>query len=171
MVEYLVGYSRVLNGVQRRFDEAASRNLVRRDVERARDVAALQNHDAISDDDRLRRTLSSIEVPTLVIHGTADPMFPLRHGEVLAEEIPGATLLPLDGAGHGVDEADWETVRGRDPGARSRSPDRAGSSSPRRPRSSCSGCTCSVLLFAGHVAVGGHAGGLVGELERCRSGT
>ena len=110
VVEYLVGYSRVLNGGQRRFDEAASREFVRRDVERARNVAALQNHDAISDDDRSREPLSSIKVPTLVIHGTADPMFPLRHGEVLAEEIPGATLLPLEGAGHGVDEADWETI-------------------------------------------------------------
>ena len=54
--------------------------------------------------------LSSIKVPTLVVHGTADPMFPLRHGEVLAAEIPGATLLPLEGAGHGVDQADRETL-------------------------------------------------------------
>ena len=110
VVEYLVGYTRVLNGVQRPFDDTACRAFVRRDVERARNVAALQNHDAIADDDRSREPLSSIEVPTLVIHGTADPMFPLRHGEVLAEEIPGATLLPLEGAGHGVDEADWETI-------------------------------------------------------------
>ena len=110
VIEYLVGYSRVLNGVQRRFDEAASREFVRRDVERARNVAALQNHDAIADDDRSREPLSSIKVPTLVIHGTADPMFPLGHGEALTEEIPGATLLPLEGAGHGVDEADWEAI-------------------------------------------------------------
>ena len=110
VIEYLVGYSRVLNGVQRRFDEAASREFVRRDVERARNVAALQNHDAIAGDDRSREPLSSIKVPTLVIHGTADPMFPLGHGEALTEEIPGATLLPLEGAGHGVDEADWETI-------------------------------------------------------------
>ena len=110
VIEYLVGYSRVLNGGQRPFDEAASRELVRRDVERARNVAALQNHDAISDDDRSREPLSSIKVPTLVIHGTADPMFPLGHGEALAEEIPGATLLPLEGAGHGVDQADWDTI-------------------------------------------------------------
>ena len=54
--------------------------------------------------------LSSITVPTLVIHGTADPMFPLAHGEALAEEIPGATLLLLEGAGHGVDRADWATI-------------------------------------------------------------
>ena len=45
-----------------------------------------------------------------MIHGTADPMFPLGHGEALAEEIPGARLLPLEGAGHGVDRADWETI-------------------------------------------------------------
>ena len=37
-------------------------------------------------------------------------MFPLEHGEALAEEIPGATLLPLEGAGHGVDRADWDTI-------------------------------------------------------------
>jgi pimeloyl-ACP methyl ester carboxylesterase len=49
-------------------------------------------------------------VPTLVIHGTADPMFPLGHGQALAEEIPGARLLTLEGAGHGVDRADWETI-------------------------------------------------------------
>jgi hypothetical protein len=54
--------------------------------------------------------LSSIEVPTLVIHGTADPMFPIEHGEALAEAIPGAGLLPLEGAGHGVDRADWEAI-------------------------------------------------------------
>lgn len=71
MIDYLVGYSRVLNGSQRPFDEAASRALARRDVGRARNVAALQNHDTISDDDRSLDPLSSIKVPTLVIHGTA----------------------------------------------------------------------------------------------------
>ncbi len=110
VIEYLVGYGRVLNGVERPFDEAASREFVRRDIERADNVAALQNHDAIADDNRAHEPLSSIKVPTLVIHGTADPMFPLGHGEALAKEIPGATMLALEGAGHGVDEADWETI-------------------------------------------------------------
>jgi len=45
-----------------------------------------------------------------VIHGTADPMFPLEHGEAVAEEIPDARLLTLKGAGHGVYRADWETI-------------------------------------------------------------
>jgi pimeloyl-ACP methyl ester carboxylesterase len=110
VVDYLAGYSRVLAGGQRPFDEAAARSLVRRDVERARDFAALQNHDVLPQGATPSGSLSSIAAPTLVIHGTADPMFPIEHGEALAREIPGARLLRLDGAGHGVDRADWETI-------------------------------------------------------------
>jgi pimeloyl-ACP methyl ester carboxylesterase len=111
VVEYLTGYSRVLAG-RRPFDEAALRELARRDVERARNFSAAQNHDLLTDDERTGGQLSSIAAPTLVIHGTADPMFPLQHGEALAEEIPAATLLTLEGAGHGLERADWEAVAG-----------------------------------------------------------
>jgi pimeloyl-ACP methyl ester carboxylesterase len=64
----------------------------------------------LPDDARTRGPLSSIAVPTLVVHGSADPLFPLPHGEALAEEIPGALLLVLDGAGHGVERADWDKL-------------------------------------------------------------
>jgi pimeloyl-ACP methyl ester carboxylesterase len=110
VIEYLVGYERVLAGGRRAFDEAAARDLVRRDVARARDATARQNHDVLPDGDRRREPLSSIRAPTLVIYGTADPMFPIAHGEALAAEIPGARLLPLDDAGHGIARADWEPV-------------------------------------------------------------
>jgi pimeloyl-ACP methyl ester carboxylesterase len=110
VIDYLVDYTRVLGGSQRAFDEAAVRNLVRRDVERARDFAAVQNHDSLPEDDRKRPPLSSLAAPTLVIHGTADPMFPLAHGEALVEEIPRGTLLPVAGAGHGLDRRDWSSI-------------------------------------------------------------
>jgi pimeloyl-ACP methyl ester carboxylesterase len=110
VIEYLVGYSRMLAGGHRPFDEEAARDLVRRDVERARNVAAAQNHDVLADDQRPHQPLSSITAPTLVIHGTADPMFPLRHGQALADEIPGGRLLTLPAAGHGVDRADWPPI-------------------------------------------------------------
>jgi pimeloyl-ACP methyl ester carboxylesterase len=110
VVGYLVAYARVLNGDQRPFDETAARELMRREVERARDFAAAHNHDALADDGRPHAPLSSITAPTLVIHGTADPMFPLEHGAALAEAIPDASLLTLEGAGHGVDRRDWETI-------------------------------------------------------------
>jgi len=110
VVDYLVGYSQLLAGGERLFDESAARELVRRDVERAHDIAASENHAALPEGEVPRAPLASIAVPTLVIHGTADPMFPLEHGQALAEEIPGAELLTLEGAGHGVDRADWETI-------------------------------------------------------------
>ena len=112
VIDYLVAYARLLAGGERRFDENAARALVRRDVERARNFAAAQNHDAIPDDGHTPQPLSSITAPTLVIHGSADPMFPLGHGEALANEVPDARLLLLPRAGHGVDRADWETVVG-----------------------------------------------------------
>jgi pimeloyl-ACP methyl ester carboxylesterase len=110
MIEYLVDYTRVLSGGRRAFDEAASRDLVRRDVERARNFMSAQNHDILREEERAHEPLSSITVPTLVIHGSADPMFPLEHGQALAEEIPTARLLVLEDAGHGVEPADWETI-------------------------------------------------------------
>jgi pimeloyl-ACP methyl ester carboxylesterase len=109
VIDYLVGYSRVLAG-RRVFDEAQTRSLVRRDIARARDFAAVQNHDVLPEGEVSSGAVSSITAPTLIIHGTADPMFPIEHGEALAQEIPGARLLPLEGAGHGVDRADWETI-------------------------------------------------------------
>jgi pimeloyl-ACP methyl ester carboxylesterase len=110
VIEYLVDYSRALAGRQRAFDETAARDLARRDVMRARNFAAAQNHEAIPSDDRTRKALSSITAPTLVVHGTDDPMFPLQHGEALAHEIPNAKLLTLERAGHGVDRADWDII-------------------------------------------------------------
>jgi len=112
VVEYLVGYSHMLAGGRRPFDDAWMRALVRRDVERARDFAAVRNHDVLPQAEAPSASLSAISAPTLVIHGTADPMFPIEHGEALADEIPGARLLPLEDAGHGVDRADWETIAG-----------------------------------------------------------
>jgi pimeloyl-ACP methyl ester carboxylesterase len=110
VIEYLIAYGRVLAGGRRPFDEVAARDLVRRDVARARDFAAVQNHDVLPEGEAPSKPLSAIAAPTLVIHGTADPMFPIGHGEALAEEIPDARLLRLEGAGHGVYRADWEAI-------------------------------------------------------------
>ena len=105
-----MAYARVLAAAERPFEEAEVRDLVRRGVGRARDVAALQKHDLLEDEDMPRGPLSSIGAQTLVIHVTADPMFPLAHGEKLASEIPSAGLLRLEGAGHGVERSDWNDI-------------------------------------------------------------
>jgi pimeloyl-ACP methyl ester carboxylesterase len=109
VVEHVVAEWRALGG-RRPFDEAAARALAARDVARADRVASAQNHALLSGGGPWRHRLGSLAAPTLVVHGTADPLFPLGHGEALAAEIPGARLLRLDGAGHGLERADWDTV-------------------------------------------------------------
>ncbi|MFL6659676.1 MAG: alpha/beta fold hydrolase [Massilia sp.] len=44
--------------------------------------------------------LRKIVVPTLVIHGAADPLVPLACGEDTARQIPGARLEVIEGMGH-----------------------------------------------------------------------
>jgi pimeloyl-ACP methyl ester carboxylesterase len=39
-------------------------------------------------------------MPVLVLHGTEDAVIPPGNGVVLAERIPGAKLVLLDGLGH-----------------------------------------------------------------------
>lgn len=55
---------------------------------------------------RLRET----RVPTLVIHGTRDPMFPISAGRDLARLMPAATWLPISGMGHDLPEPIWPTI-------------------------------------------------------------
>jgi pimeloyl-ACP methyl ester carboxylesterase len=110
VTEYLVADFRALAGSRGTFDESAVRELARHDVNRARNFAAAQNHALLPEGEPALRPVSSITAPTLVIHGTADPLFPLEHGRALADEIPGARLLTLEGAGHGVERPDWDTV-------------------------------------------------------------
>jgi 3-oxoadipate enol-lactonase len=58
-----------------------------------RQMQAIGRHDTSA-------RLPSIEVPTLVIHGTEDRMLPFANGEAIAQTIPGARLAPLEGVGH-----------------------------------------------------------------------
>ncbi len=46
--------------------------------------------------------LKTLSVPTLVIHGSNDPLVQPSGGEATAAAIPGAELLLIDGMGHGV---------------------------------------------------------------------
>ncbi|MCX7156615.1 MAG: alpha/beta fold hydrolase [Rhodocyclales bacterium] len=47
-----------------------------------------------------RKLLRTIVAPTLVIHGAADPLVPLAAGRDTAQNIPGASLLVIEGMGH-----------------------------------------------------------------------
>jgi len=54
---------------------------------------------------RWRERLSTLAIPTLVVHGRRDPFFPVGNGEALAREIPGARLLVLERAATAIPDA------------------------------------------------------------------
>ena len=51
--------------------------------------------------------LKSVSVPTLVIHGSDDPLVPVEGGRATANAIPGAELLIINGMGHDFPEGAW----------------------------------------------------------------
>ena len=63
-------------------------------------AASVMNHALAEEGEPASGRLDEITAPTLVIHGTADPLFPFGHAEALARGIPRAELMSLEGVGH-----------------------------------------------------------------------
>ncbi len=57
-----------------------------------------------------RPGLAKLELPTLVIHGGADPLVRPSWGRATAEAIPGAELLIIDGMGHDLPRGAWDRI-------------------------------------------------------------
>ncbi|MGA2454890.1 MAG: alpha/beta fold hydrolase [Solirubrobacteraceae bacterium] len=51
--------------------------------------------------------LARITAPTLVVHGTADPLIAPSGGRATARAIPGAELMLIEGMGHDLPRAVW----------------------------------------------------------------
>jgi class 3 adenylate cyclase len=58
----------------------------------------------------LRPVLGSVQCPTLVVHRSGDRMVPVANGRYLAEHIPGAQMVELEGDTHPPQWGDVETV-------------------------------------------------------------
>ncbi len=77
----------------------------RRAIERAyRPDGTVRQLAAILTDGDRRADLERVRVPTLVIHGNADPLVPVEAGRETAAVIPGASYLEIDKLGHDLPE-------------------------------------------------------------------
>jgi pimeloyl-ACP methyl ester carboxylesterase len=109
VVEYLVDQQRLYAGDS--FDEERVRGVAQIVVERSTSPASAGNHALADGGSAPPVRLADITAPTLVLHGTADPLFPLPHGHALAAAIAGARLVELPGMGHEVPPpALWDTA-------------------------------------------------------------
>jgi pimeloyl-ACP methyl ester carboxylesterase len=59
-----------------------------------------------------KERLKAVNAPTLVIHGTADPLVDPKAGEDTAASIPGAKLMLVDGMGHAIAMPMWPIIIG-----------------------------------------------------------
>ena len=64
---------------------------------------------AVTTQENRTQRLHAVRVPTLVVHGTADRMVHPSGGRATAAAIPGAELLLVDGMGHDLPPALFET--------------------------------------------------------------
>lgn len=90
------------------FEEERARTFIEKSYDRSYypQGMARQNIALIANGDR-RPSLSSINVPTLVIHGADDPLIPVEGGKDTAGVIRGAKLLIIDGMGHDMPKGAW----------------------------------------------------------------
>ncbi|GMA30133.1 alpha/beta hydrolase [Litorihabitans aurantiacus] len=98
VVDWLVAGERPYAGPEG-FDEETLRDLAGRVWDRSASMASASNHFVVAES-ATPLDLSALRgIPTLVVHGSADPLFPPAHGEALAEALD-ARLVVLDGVGH-----------------------------------------------------------------------
>lgn len=111
-IGYVVEDVRMLTGAGRAFDEAGTRAFVEADYDRSGGLLSATNHFMLKGGSDWRGRLGGLDRPLLVIHGTSDPIFPIEHGEALAEAVKVATLLRIEGGGHELNRQDWPAMIG-----------------------------------------------------------
>jgi pimeloyl-ACP methyl ester carboxylesterase len=102
-IDYMLTVFKALTGPAFPLDEHWARQNLARSFDRCyypqgvgRQLIAILSHGSRT------RFLAELQVPTLVIHGTADPLVPVEGGEDTARVIPGAHLMLIEGMGHDV---------------------------------------------------------------------
>ena len=56
------------------------------------------------------KELAELDVPALVIHGSADILVPPEAGRHTAEVIPGSSYVEIEGLGHDLPPAYWSRI-------------------------------------------------------------
>jgi pimeloyl-ACP methyl ester carboxylesterase len=112
--EYLVRFAqtwKVLRVGSFPEDEALDRGRAERTFARGLNPAGVGRQlRAILASGSRKERLGSVRAPTLVIHGTVDPLVRPEGGKDTAASIPGAKLLMIEGMGHALPILMWPQV-------------------------------------------------------------
>lgn len=110
-LEHSLAFARRIAGPGYPLNEQAHRLLVLEETRRAYDPAAFGRQiAAIAATGDIRPRLARIIAPTLVVHGTDDPLIPLDCGRDTADSIRSAAFMPVVGMGHDLPAALYHSV-------------------------------------------------------------
>ncbi len=110
VIDFMVRDARAIASTAHPFDEDRMRAFIKQDYNRSGGFLSSTNHFLLKGGDEWKGRLHEVTAPLLVIHGTADPIFPVEHGEALSEVVAGAKLLRVEGGGHELHPDDWAKI-------------------------------------------------------------
>ncbi len=110
VVAYQVGAWRINSGTAHAFDAEKIQNIAELNFDRTPNILTTFNHTTLGGGERWLGRLNEIAVPTLIIHGTEDPVLPYVHGLALKDAIRGSKMLTLEGTGHELHHEDWPRI-------------------------------------------------------------
>ncbi|WP_278044702.1 alpha/beta fold hydrolase [Senegalia massiliensis] len=110
VVEYMINRSKLIVGFRHPFDVERIRKLAEEDFDRANNLKSMENHGFVKGWGSYLSRTDEINTPTLVVHGTEDPIIPYEHGVHLFKIITDAVLITLDSAGHELNYNDWNKI-------------------------------------------------------------
>ncbi|RNB70634.1 hypothetical protein EDM55_11640 [Brevibacillus centrosporus] len=87
VIAFTVGKWKVLAGSKHPFEEKRINELAVEEVKRSQNIASMNNHGLVTGGESYLVRTGEIDVPTLVIHGTEDPIIPYAHGVALAQRL------------------------------------------------------------------------------------
>jgi pimeloyl-ACP methyl ester carboxylesterase len=108
---HMVKMRRIIGSPGFPMDEADTRQKAARDFDRAFDPAGVARQmTAVMAHGNRKPALASVRVPTLVIHGSGDPLVPVEAGYITAQAVPGAEMLVIEGMGHDMPKGAWPRI-------------------------------------------------------------
>jgi pimeloyl-ACP methyl ester carboxylesterase len=105
-VQRFIAVRAAMAGSRFQRDDAEWRTVARRSLSRGAPPSGTVRQIAASMASRDRHLrLADITAPTLVLHGSDDPVMPMAGAQDTADRIPGARLQVIEGMGHDLSEA------------------------------------------------------------------
>ncbi|MDQ1402432.1 MAG: hypothetical protein QOG03_748 [Actinomycetota bacterium] len=110
-IENSLAMWRVLWGPHFEFEEERMRGRIERAYDRCfHPIGTMHQLIAIANSPDRTPALRNLDIPTLVIHGDADPLVDVSGGRATADAIPNAKMIEIQGMGHDLPNPLWDAI-------------------------------------------------------------